>query len=1084
MTDIFLSYSRQDKPRVAPMVAALEAKGWDVWWDMALVPGEEFDNVTAAALERARAVVVVWTPTSVASRWVRGEARVGADRNVLVPVRFEGALLPIDLRAIQTTDFDDWGGDPQSGPFQTLQQSLLAMLGAPAKAGAPCVGRSQELDRVRELLGRAKRGEGVFLFFSGEAGVGKSRMIQEAERIAADDGFNVLKGHCSNMESPPPFQPALEQIEQSARQLGPAAMRRSMGDNAAEISRLMPELKQQYDDIPAYPTLPPEQERRYLLHGMAEFVARGAARKPLVLVYEDLHWADESTCVLLSYVAERMKHEPVLMLGTYRDNELGQAPFGRTLQDLLRKRLAEELRLHRLSAAEIVELLSRQFGSEPPASLVELIFSKTEGNPFFVEEVVRHLLETDKLLTEKGKFRERIEVTDAEVTRGVRLILEDRIGQAGTPYREILTIAAVIGRSFAFDILVKTDTARSEDEILGVIEEAEGKHLIEDASRDRVARYRFVHEQVHQTLLAGLSLPRRQRLHLRIADALEARHVGQPDKVAGEIGHHLYQAGSAADPVRTAHYLRVAGERSIQALAFEDALRLFDNALGVLEEGGDEAERARIHNLRAVALRGAERFPDALDALGNAAAMAPSQEAKDGFTLERCRLLLDIWRGAEAIGDLEALLVRAKASGDAVRELNVQRVVARAYYVMSLDQKAYVDKCRQAYEEAIALARAQDNKAELGAGLVATAQFTDYWPEFRDQAKRNLAEAGAIARETADEDLAIDVATAALNFVMEGSSIEEEERVLDRLLARRDPIRLNAFYFRMMWSTYGKQRFERSTQVCDAGIELAYRIGTLPVQYPTIKGLALIELGRFDQAWASFDQEIADSAHRFGAAIRDLGRMTYVLRTGAHDEALDRAVHVTAESHALSRAWMLKWVAQDLAELAADYAGDAPMIERIETLVAATEAPPGVLGEAALCIAKGEHSAAMALLIAPKRVEWMGTARFGAVHAQLLAQLHTSGGDHARALEVIKPAVARARETAAEGRLWRLLGEQALIEEALGQDGAASRQEAKALWARIGAEIPDPEHRAAFTRGPIARRLGFLGLAGADGGSA
>jgi tetratricopeptide (TPR) repeat protein len=851
-------------------------------------------------------------------------------------------------------------------------------------------------------------------------------------------------------------------------------MRRSMGDNAAEISRLMPELKHQYDDIPDYPVLPPEQERRYLLHGMAEFVARGAARKPLVLIYEDLHWADESTCVLLSYVAERLKHEPVLLLGTYRDSELGQAPFGRTLQDLLRKRLAEELRLHRLTSGEIVELLSRQFGSEPPASLVELIFSKTEGNPFFVEEVVRHLQDSGKLLTEQGKFRERIEVTDAEVTRGVRLILEDRIGQAGTPYREILTIAAVIGRSFAFDILVKTDTMRSEDEILGVIEEAEARNLIEDASRDRVARYRFVHEQVHQTLLAGLSLPRRQRLHLRIADALEARHAGQPEKAAGEIGHHLYQAGSAADPVRTAHYLSMAGERSIQALAFEDALRLFDNALGVLEDHGDSTEPARIHGLRAVALRGAERFPEALDALGHAAAAAPSQEARDGYVLARCRLLLDIWRGAEAIDDLEALLVRAKASGDAVRELSVQRVVARAYYVMSLDHKAYVDKCRQAYEQAIELARAQNNKAELGAALVATAQFTDYWPQFREQAKLNLAEAGAIARETANEELAIDVATATLNLMIEGSSIEEEERLLERLLAWRDPIRLNAYYFRMMWSTYSKRKFERCTQICDAGIELAYRIGTLPVQYPTIKGLALIELGRFDQAWASFDSEIADAAHRFGAAIRDLGRMSYVLRTGAHDEALERAKHVTAESHALSRAWMLKWVAQDLAGLAADYVGDAGMIERIEALVAATEAPAGTLGEAALLIAKGENAAAMELLIAPKRVEWMGAARYGTVLALLLAQLHAIGGDHAQALAAITPAVALAREDGADGRLWRLLGEQALIEEALGQDAAATRQEAKALWARIGADIPDPEHRAAFTRGPIARRLGFL----------
>lgn len=933
---------------------------------------------------------------------------------------------------------------------------------------------TQELDRVRELLDRVKRGEGAFLLFSGEAGVGKSRMVRETERMAEDFGFNVLKGHCSQMESPPPFQPALEQIEQTARRLGPEAMRRSMGDNAAEISRLMPELRQRYDDIPDYPVLPPEQERRYLLHGMAEFVARGAAQKPLVLIYEDLQWADESTCVLLSYVAERLKHEPVLMLGTYRDSEMGDAPFGRTLQDLLRKRLADDLRLHRLSAAQIAELVSRQFGAEPPTSLVELIFSKTEGNPFFVEEVIRHLLETDKLLNAQGKFRERIEVTDAEVTRGVRLILEDRIGQVGTPYREVLTTAAVIGRSFAFDTLVKTDATRSEDEILDVIEEAESKHLIEDVSRDRIALYRFVHEQVHQTLLTGLSLPRRQRLHLRIADAIEARYASQPEKVAGEVGHHLYQAGSAADPVRTAHYLSIAGERGIQALAFEDALRLFDNALGVLEDCGDEAERARIHSLRAVALRGAERFPEALEALGHAAAAAPAQEAKDGYALDRCRLLLEIWRGAEAIDDLEALLARVKASGDAVRELNVQRVVARAYYVMSLDHKAYVDKCRQAYEEAIALARAQDNKAELGAGLVATAQFTDYWPEFRQQAQQNLAEAGAIAHETADEDLAIDVATAMLSISIAGSDGDEEERILDRLLARRDPIRLNAFYFRMMWSTYGKERFERCTQICDAGIELAYRIGTLPVQYPTIKGLALIELGRFDQAWAAFDQEIADAAHRFGAAIRDLGRLSYVLRTGADDEALDRAPHVIAELHALSRAWMLNWVAQDLAELAADHVGDGEMINRIEALVAATEAPPGVLGEAALRIAKGEHAAAKELLLAPKRVEWMGAARFETVHGGLLAQLHTIEGDHAKALAAIKPVVARARQTGAEGRLWRLLGEQGLIEQALGHDFTATQQEAAALWSKLGSAIPDTEHRAAFTRGPIARRLGFL----------
>ncbi len=141
MADIFLSYSRTDKPRVAPLVAALEAHGWSVWWDSALAPGEEFDQVTSAELDRCKAVLVVWTPVSVVSRWVRGEARVGADRGVLVPVRFENAQLPIDVRAIQTTDFDDWREDAQSVAFQRLVQSLKALTGSvgtkPAPANAP-----------------------------------------------------------------------------------------------------------------------------------------------------------------------------------------------------------------------------------------------------------------------------------------------------------------------------------------------------------------------------------------------------------------------------------------------------------------------------------------------------------------------------------------------------------------------------------------------------------------------------------------------------------------------------------------------------------------------------------------------------------------------------------------------------------------------------------------------------------------------------------------------------------------------------------------------------------------------------------
>src|SRR6187200_871996 len=128
MADVFVSYARSDKPRVAPLVAAIQAKGWSVWWDPAIDPGQEFDRQIAAELKATSAVLVVWTPNSVESRWVRGEAREGAERGILVPIRFERADLPIDVRALHTTDFDDWGEDPRSRPAQEVIRALDGMI--------------------------------------------------------------------------------------------------------------------------------------------------------------------------------------------------------------------------------------------------------------------------------------------------------------------------------------------------------------------------------------------------------------------------------------------------------------------------------------------------------------------------------------------------------------------------------------------------------------------------------------------------------------------------------------------------------------------------------------------------------------------------------------------------------------------------------------------------------------------------------------------------------------------------------------------------------------------------------------------
>src|SRR6185437_550230 len=137
MADVFISYARADKARVAPLVAAIEAKGWSVWWDPAMSPGQEFDDQIDAELMSAKAVLVVWTPTSVASRWVRGEARDAAERGIMVPVRFGQARLPIDVRAIHTTDLDDWNENPASASAQSFLSALSAMIARSTQTAAP-----------------------------------------------------------------------------------------------------------------------------------------------------------------------------------------------------------------------------------------------------------------------------------------------------------------------------------------------------------------------------------------------------------------------------------------------------------------------------------------------------------------------------------------------------------------------------------------------------------------------------------------------------------------------------------------------------------------------------------------------------------------------------------------------------------------------------------------------------------------------------------------------------------------------------------------------------------------------------------
>ncbi|UCD58877.1 MAG: AAA family ATPase, partial [Candidatus Hydrogenedentota bacterium] len=252
----------------------------------------------------------------------------------------------------------------------------------------PFVGREGERATLQQLLGDAAKGQGSLVMIGGEPGLGKTRLAEELVSEARQSGFLTLTGHCYEMEGAPSYIPFVELIESAARLVESDALLNALGDSAPEVAKLMPELRRLFPDIPPAPELPPEHARRYLFNGVREFVARAARAQPLLLVLDDLQWADEPTLLLLEHVAQQLREMPVFIIGTYRDVEWDAArSLAETLEGLLRQRLTHKVILKPLPQSDVSAMLRARSGQEPPAPLVHAVFRETEGNPFFVEEV-------------------------------------------------------------------------------------------------------------------------------------------------------------------------------------------------------------------------------------------------------------------------------------------------------------------------------------------------------------------------------------------------------------------------------------------------------------------------------------------------------------------------------------------------------------------------------------------------------------------------------------------------------------------------------------------------------------------------
>jgi len=409
------------------------------------------------------------------------------------------------------------------------------------------VGRESERSTIRAAIDRALTGHGSVVMLAGGPAVGKTRLAMEMAEYASRVGFRYLVGHCYERDERFPFLPFAEIIEANLAEAPSLEdFRRRMGDNAAELVQIAPSLRRVYPDIPPPLELPQAQKRRYLFQSVSDSMACGAQTRPQVYIVEDLHWADESTLALLIHLANRVAQLPVVIIGTYRDGYAENNPaLVRTLEELIRMGI-RPLKLGGLSKDDTAQMLRGLSQREAvPESLVSLIFEESQGYPFFLEEVYRHLSEEGKIFDAAGQFHTDVEIDEIDVPESLRLIIDRRLGPLDEKEKRVLTAAAVIGRSFSFKLL----TAICEihvGELFTIVEKAQQMGIISASSDGPERPFTFTHELVRQTMLAGISAPRRQHLHAGVAGAIARLHPDAVNEHAGDIAIHLVKAGSFA----------------------------------------------------------------------------------------------------------------------------------------------------------------------------------------------------------------------------------------------------------------------------------------------------------------------------------------------------------------------------------------------------------------------------------------------------------------------------------------------------------------------------------------------------------
>jgi class 3 adenylate cyclase/tetratricopeptide (TPR) repeat protein len=488
-------------------------------------------------------------------------------------------------------------------PIETLHVSWEPLEGdAPGSGRVPLptrlthppavgvIGREVEFALLDTAAKRVASGEGrELILLAGEPGQGKTTLVSELARHAHGGGMTVLLGRCDE-EVGAPYRPFHEALSHFVAHADEELLRTHMASHGGELARMVPALSQRLGELPPTQTTDPDTERYLLYSAVVGLLEEASGERPVVLVLDDLHWADKPSLQLLRHVVANSSATRLLILGTYRDGELSAAhPLNEALATLHREPTGvSTIDLKGLEDTGVIAFMESAAGhalDDAGVGLAHQLYRETDGNPFFVAEVLRNLSESGDIFQDASTGRWMTKDTEGPLSlpHSVRTVIGTRVSRLGEGATKVLSMAAVIGRDFGIELLAEA-TKVDEDELIDLLDEAQRAAVVQELS-DAPGRYTFSHALVQHTLYEDLGATRRTRLHKAVGEAIEHLYGENDDARLGELARHFLLATRPTDADKAMTYARRAGEAALKALAPDNAVRYFSQALELAGQG-------------------------------------------------------------------------------------------------------------------------------------------------------------------------------------------------------------------------------------------------------------------------------------------------------------------------------------------------------------------------------------------------------------------------------------------------------------------------------------------------------------------